>query len=115
MDVMVIVNLTPHQICLRGSEGTVIIEPEDFPARVVSSEQGEKIGAAYGVDLYTPSTWGEVENLPDPEEGVIYVVSSLVASRLSREDVYSPGTSYNDGAVRENGQVVAVTRLIRSC
>jgi len=79
------------------------------------SQPGTPCGEVKGISLYSAPTWGEVEGLPEPSEGTIYIVSGLVAGRISRPDVFSPGTGPQDGAVRENGRIVAVTRLIRSC
>jgi hypothetical protein len=46
-----------------------------------------------------------------PEEGVECVVSGMVAAAVpSRAGVYAPATG--SSAVRENGQVVAVTELV---
>jgi hypothetical protein len=56
-----------------------------------------------------------VAGLPDPADGVFYIVSGMVfASPLldGRGDVMAPGTGPDEGAVREGGQVQAVTRLI---
>lgn len=44
------------------------------------------------------STFGEVEGLPEPQEGVIYIVSALAlnAVPLSRKDVVAPGNIQRD-------------------
>ena len=77
--------------------------------------------------LYGAPNWGPVEGLPAYEPGTILIVSSMVAGQSRRrDDVFSPGTGPNDGAIRESellpdggpnprkGQIVAVTRLIRA-
>jgi hypothetical protein len=62
------------------------------------------------------STFGEVENLPEPSEGTTYLVSALVLNALrekgvKRGDVFAPDTSRR--AVRDNeGRIVAVTGLL---
>ena len=54
------------------------------------------------------------EEIPQP----IYIVSLIVLTRVSRNDVFAPGTGPQDGAIRfpaghpQAGQVEAVTRLI---
>lgn len=71
------------------------------------------------VDVFTPDTQGEVENLPPAEDGVFLIVSGMVGDALrargvSRPDVLVPGTGPQDGAVRnDKGHIVAVTRLKR--
>lgn len=133
-----IVNLTPHVIIIVSTSGEVEILPEPTPARVSSApgKQLQRFGCscsddpnceachgtrsvpltASGAALMAAPTWGEVEGLPAPVEGTIYVVSSLVAQRCAgRRDVFSPGTGPNDGCVRdEKGRIVGVTRLIQA-
>jgi hypothetical protein len=53
--------------------------------------------------------FGQIENLPEPTDGVIYITSSLVAQAAQRVDVVSPDTGPT--AIRENGQIVAVRGL----
>lgn len=107
-------NLTPHAIVLFQGEAQVTIQPSGQVARV-STVAGSKLESCLPVELWSSSTLGAVVDLPSPEEGVILLVSSLVAGAAKREDVYSPGTGPNDGAVRnEKGHVVGVTRLVRS-
>jgi len=108
----VLVNLTPHVINVKiGQSGTIGIEPSGSVARVTSTTS--LVGEVNGVPVYS-NAWGEVEGIPAPETGVTYIVSMVVRERANRADVVSPGTGPNDGAVRENGQIVAVTRFIRS-
>lgn len=114
-----IINLTPHPVTLRrpdGSDLTVVprSSEEGGPARVAQTP-GTEIGCANGVPIYSSHVWGDVVGLPPPCDDTLYVVSSLVLSRVSgRDDVVAPGTGPNDGAVRnEKGHIVAVTRLVR--
>jgi hypothetical protein len=66
--------------------------------------------------VFSAPVWGAVVGLPDPVDGVLLVVSQLVAGRVpDRDDVVSPGTGPADGAVRDaQGRVCAVTRLVRA-
>lgn len=108
---MEIVNLTPHSIVLIDGKTRTAI-PSSGVARV-GSTPGQHLGGF----LWSGTSFGEVEGLPAPNPGTIYVVSALVAARIgnSRDDVFSPGTGPNDGAERnEKGQVTGVTRLVRS-
>ncbi len=55
-----------------------------------------------------------VTGLPDPIDGTIFIVSAPVgAAIVGRNDVLVLGTGPNDGAIRDGGNVVAVTRLKR--
>lgn len=58
--------------------------------------------------------WGAVEGLPDPEDGVGYIVPMLVmAACPERRDLYS--TDFGSGAVRNaSGTVVGTRRLLCS-
>ena len=54
-------------------------------------------------------------NLPEPEEGTIYIVSALVlaaAKNKGRTDVVAPATGHPD-CVRENGFIVSVPGFVR--
>lgn len=102
-----LVNLTPHEIVLRTDQGDIKIAP-NAPAARCAVEQ-ETIGMINGIPL-VKTVYGTVTGVPDPQKDVIFITSSLVASRLpERSDVVAPDTGPT--AVRENGQIVAVTRF----
>ena len=112
---MELVNLTPHVIKVIETNGdTVEFQPSGQIARVASVPGTEQKSTSYpNLKFFSAPTWGEVEGLPAPQGGKAYIVSGLVAARCShRADVFSPGTGPADEPVRENGQIVAVTRLI---
>jgi hypothetical protein len=115
-----IVNLTPHAIVVLRDDGLGCLEGAEFtPSGVVArvaTKPGEKLPGNDMLPLYSSTSFGEVEGLPAPQAGVIYLVSALVAGRcVGRADVFSPGTGPNDGAVRNGkGQIAAVTRLIQA-
>ena len=100
-----IVNLTPHAITLVGEDGSVIatFPPSGVVARVATST--EVVGSLMGAPV-KHTIFGEVEGIPAPQEGTVYLVSTLVAQAAKRSDVVSPDTGPT--AVRENGQVVGV-------
>ena len=43
-------------------------------------------------------TIGAVSGLPPPDDGVVYIVSAMVAESVRRRDVCSPGELIRDGA-----------------
>ena len=56
----------------------------------------------------TKTKFGEVEGLPEPEEGVIYIASQLVAQAVpDREDVFFPDDLVRD----ENGNIIGCRAL----
>ena len=111
---MELVNLTPHPICLATPGGERITLLRSGAAARVETEPAEPYEVAgIPVPVLPPPVWGEVSGLPPPREGTVYLVSALVAARCAdRGDVYAPATGPADGAIREGGQVVAVTRLL---
>ena len=106
------INLTPHPICIRPDLGVEInLNPDPRgPARVASVNPGF-VRHVDGVAVKGPDTFGEVNGLPDPEPGVYYIVSALVGGAVRRPDVLTLGTGPDDGAIRDNGRIVAVTCL----
>jgi len=112
---MTVLNLTPHTITLRDSSGEDHTISSSGVARVESTpgHVTDVLGDYGGTPVYSATEFGEVRHLPEPREGVVLIVSQLVASRVpGRRDVVYPGTGPHDGAVRDDGRVVAVTRLI---
>ncbi len=132
----VFVNLCPHALRLRVNTTNMVTEPDpsdivvqprkdddgkSMPARV-SATPGGRLADLGEVAVYGPTTFGEVEGLPAPEQDTVYLVSALVAGRpevAGRNDVFAPGTGPQDGAVRfgdgpQKGQIFAVTRLIKA-
>lgn len=106
------VNLTPHPItviAVNGGEST--FQPSGKVARV-SELPTTVIGQVNGIPVLSKTVFGDVVDLPEPQEGVFFIVSGLVAGQVSRKDVLAPATGPNDGAVRnDKGQIVAVTQL----
>ena len=114
---MKLLNLTPHALTLRDAEGRDHeIPPSGRIARITSTPGGGSDVPGVPVPVHAPHAWGGVVDLPPASAGVLCVVSALVASRapVGRSDVVSPGTAPTDGAVREAGRIVAVTRLVRA-
>ena len=112
-----LINLTPHAISVYGPDGVIDIPPSGQLCRVRSSQ--EAIGLLAGIPVYEQS-FDAVEGLPDPQEGHIFIVSSLVLRALaemgeSRGDVVAPGTGPQDGCVRDtSGRILGVTRFTTS-
>jgi len=99
-------NLTPHAITLRTAAGDVIFPPSGAVARVATLET--VIGEHAGVPVISRS-FGDVSGLP--ADGTPCIVSALVLGACAgRPGVYAPDSGPT--AIRENGQVVAVTRLV---
>ena len=100
---MKIINLTPH--ILRLNDGT-----EYAPSGTVA-----RVSTSYTpfIDGVASVTFGELQGLPAPQEGALFVASALVCQAAKRADVVSPATGHPD-CKRENGQVVSVPGFIRA-
>jgi len=123
---MKLVNLTPHPITLQGEDTKVTIPPSGKVARVVEEQrasallafQGDKVDGdkvddlipIYSVPLVDLSV-RKVVDLPDPEDGTLYIVSRPVALALAgtRADVVVPDDFVRD----DQGRIIAARRLAR--
>lgn len=103
------VNLTPHDIKL--NDGTI------YPASgKVARVENTFSNFCCGISKVF---YGEIENLPEPEDGVYYIVSALVLAANNdksvwgrRGDLVSPATGHPD-CKRENGFIVSVPGFVR--
>lgn len=106
---MIIRNLTPHPVVLAGC----VIAPSGRIARVstTSTVVGEvhfvgDDGMEHSVPLRRDA-FGAVVDLPAPEDGVLLLVSAMVAQAAGRVDVMSPGDLVRDST----GRVVGANAL----
>lgn len=108
-----LINLTPHTINLCNKEGEVVMSiPSSGNARVSVKPGQASYFDGVPVPVFSPSVYGEVQDLPDPVEGIIYIVSMMVAQRCpNRVDVVGPDSGPT--AVRKDGQIVGVRGLVR--
>ena len=126
---MAIKNLTPHDIFVRltipstlpyydergwmerppSFEKTLCFPPEGIVPRVETVEVPS--APVEGIPTVVRKM-GHVVGLPDPQEGVWYLVSSLVFEASERSDLLCPDTGKT--CIRDNhGNNVAVTRFVR--
>ena len=100
------VNLIGHDITISGY-GT--LTKSENPCFVKTKQR--IIGKVAGIPI-AETQFESIENLPEPEEGVYYIVSRISMDFIpfDREDVLCVDTG--PSAIRdESGQVVAVTQL----
>jgi hypothetical protein len=103
-----IINLTPHTINFILPNGEKMEIPASGNLARVSVHT-ETVGEINGIPI-TTSVFGEVEGLPAFEDGVVYIVSSLVAQRCGdRKDIFIPNESVRD----ENGRIIGCRSLGR--
>ena len=115
---MRVMNLTPHELTLVGENGKVLgrIAPTGQVARV--NTQATKVEAVEinGNSIPVVATeFGEVIDLPESQDGTIYVVSILVvqAVRGLRDDVVAPDTGPESVVRDAQGQIKGVRRFTR--
>lgn len=104
---MRITNLTPHTINIHTENGGLAITPSGTVARVATTTTEEAPIEWDGLSIPVVSEeFGEVENLPAPQDGTIYIVSSIVQSAAKaqgRKDCYAPSSLFvrdKDGKIQ---------------
>lgn len=103
------INLTPHTITINN--GTQY-HPSGKVARVANKFSNFCCGIS-------KVFYGEIEGLPEPEDGVYYIVSAMVLAANNDEpvwkrrgDLVAPATGHPD-CIRENGFIVSVPGFVR--
>lgn len=102
-----IFNYTPHRIDILNSNGEVI---RTFPATGLIRLKASTVSAGYAIDgiSITTTQFGEPEGLPEPMEGIYYIVSQLVKSALPhRKDLLVPADVVRDA----NGNILGCKSL----
>lgn len=98
----VIINCTSHPVNVVIGEGEVItIAPSGVEPRC--STQIVELAPGFKI-----TTYGEVEGLPEMEEGKLLIVSALVRTRSGREDLIGPDTSPAGKVVDAEGRLLGV-------
>ena len=96
------INCTPHDIVLNNG---MIIKASGIIARV-SNKFSE-----FDNKLCCNVSYGDIENLPAPEEGKVYIVSAMVLSATNRKDVVAPATGHPE-CIRDKGLIVSVPGFV---
>ena len=109
-----LINLTPHTITLVDQNNQAILTVESSAVARVSA-QTTTVGtySVNGIEIpRTHTVYGEVEGLPAPTPGTVYIVSGMIVSALAsqgirRDDVVVPGLQVRD----EQGRVIGCRSL----
>lgn len=103
----VLKNCTPHSLNVLVGEEVIDLAPTGIVPRCSQSEV--TAGEVAGIPV-TRQVFGEVIDLPEPEEGVFFVVSRMVAAACpERKDLLIPGPLVRD----DEGRVVGCRGLSR--
>lgn len=100
---MKLINCTPHELVINGQT----YKPSGVVPRI------KKTPVSAGTINSIPAVWekaGEVENLPDPQEGVLYIVSAMVFDNTPRKDVVAPDTGPT-AQRNDKGHITGVTQI----
>lgn len=109
---MRIVNLTPHAITIHATSVQIDVPPAGTVARCAVTTRALGTIDVEGIDAIpvTTSTLGAVTDLPEPSDGVAYIVSRIVAEACpTRADLYFPGEAIRDAG----GRIVGCRGLCR--
>lgn len=110
---MKIINLTQHAINLKVADAALDIPPSGVEAKIATRSVAKDPLQVEGLLVPLPvvgTEFGDLENLPPPQEGVVYVAGLVVAqaaAKLGRRDVYSPDVLRND-----KGQPIGAKGLV---
>lgn len=102
---MKFVNCTPHAIMLNN--GTTYQSSGIVPrvSQVISD---------FDSNLIATQNFGNVEGLPQQQDGVLLIVSAMVLSASTRPDLVAPATGHKDCVRNDKGHIVSVPGFVRN-
>lgn len=105
------INCTPHTVNIYSKDGAVLsVESSGNFARVATDIKNVDIPGIENIKVVkTTFDTSKVEGLPEPKEGVIYIVSLITLNALKgiRTDLVAPGNLIRD----EGGNIVGCDGL----
>ena len=106
-----VINLTPHAVNVISDDNSIATTIPASGNVARCSQTIDIVGALTLDSVVIPisaSSYGEVVDLPDPQDGVYYIVSRLVMSACpARQDLLVP----NDLVRNDAGQVIGCRSL----
>jgi len=96
-------NYTPHEVCM--NDGT------KFPSMGIA-----RVGntfTEFDANGICSVKYGEIQGLPEPEDGVFLIVSAMVLSASNRVDLVAPATGHPEAKRNERGQIVSVPGFVK--
>lgn len=107
---MKFVNCTPHPITLLGADGVVLFTLPKGEVAPRLSQSTKEVEVVEGISI-TETSFGDTQDLPDTQEGVLLIVSRLVLSgNPDRKDLVVPNELVRDDA----GNIVGCKSLARN-
>ncbi len=112
MTAAAIINLTPHTVVVETDGRRYELEPSGTVARIVT-RTGDRIDTLHTVGgplpLYQVIVSTQIDGLPEPTSGVLFLTSTTVARAAHRTDVVFPHNQQRD----INGKVISCRGLAR--
>lgn len=110
------VNATPHAIALRGEGATRILEPWGQPIRLLT-RPGALYRSESGIEIYRPSRFLGVTDLPPSAPDTYVIVSQIAAMAIAanhpeRPDIVYPASGPYSGVERDQTGVLSIRKLI---
>ena len=103
------VNLTPHAIDVVVHEGSAAISIPASGAVARVAQSSDLVGEIAGIPVFQNS-YGDVEGIPAPQDGTVYIVSAMAAQAVrGRDDVLVPGPAVRDA----DGRIIGCNGLCR--
>ncbi len=109
---MEIVNLTPHEVKIIGDDGNVVAV---FPSAGVARASQHDVPAGEINSISVVKTeFGEVSGLPEPTEGVVFIVSRITVEAARAQGRTTDDLLTTSGAVRDDqGRIVGCRAFAR--
>ena len=108
---MKIVNCTPHDVNLITENGSITFPRSGIIPRLTEQQQKINSVTVNGIEIdIMKKSFSEIEGLPEPQDGTIYIVSALVAGAAKdRDDLVIPNDTVRD----EEGRIVGCKNLAK--
>jgi hypothetical protein len=113
---MKVKNLTPHEVKVIDGDGNVVLSiPSSGVARATQTDEVVGSLELEGQTVAVVNTvFGEVTDLPEPTEGVRYVVSVITANAARAQGRATDDLLLTSGPVRDSeGRIIGCTRFAR--
>ena len=107
---MKFINLTPHDVTIVDGE-----TKHTFPKQGLARVQTIPLNPTMlgGIPFFT-TTYGGTEGLPEPQEGIIFIVSMVVAqANPERRDIVFPASDPANSVRDEKGNLIGFKALTR--
>lgn len=100
---MKFINKTPHDINLNNGQ---IFKSEGIARVTDSFSDFDENGIAI-------QSFNQVEGLPEQEDNVCFIVSSIVLNASNRTDIVAPATNHKDAIRNDKGHIISVPGFVK--